>query len=113
MILSYDAALEIATCFAEEVVRAYPGKIEAVFAIGSLGGDYYRPGQSDIDTAVITNAARRDLPPIAADIGRLADAYWKRHDIPKGFGAIVFAQEQLRPPYLRERGGICGAGPTA
>lgn len=42
----------VATEFAKEVSALFPKKIEAVFAIGSLGSDYYRPGQSDIDTVV-------------------------------------------------------------
>ena len=53
-VISYPEALRIAAEFAEEINRAFPGCIRAVYAIGSLGSDYYRPGQSDIDTAVIT-----------------------------------------------------------
>lgn len=100
--IPYDKATEIALAFAKEITAMFPDKIMAVFAIGSLGSDYYRPGQSDIDTAVITNADRIECQKLREEIEFVADRYWKRFDIPKGFGAIVFAPEQLYPPYRKE-----------
>ena len=100
MAISYDEAIEIAQRFAEELKGKYKDKILAVLAIGSLGSDYYRPGQSDIDTVVITAYNRNELSAIEAEIEAIADRYWKEYDIPKGFGAIVFAEEQLYPPYI-------------
>ncbi len=85
-----------------EVAGKFPGKIVAVFAIGSLGSDYYRPGQSDIDTAVITNCGRHDVTQIEQEIEIIQDRYWREYNVPKGFGAIVFAEEQLYPPYVKE-----------
>lgn len=100
--ISYDEAIRIAQTFSKEVTGRFPGKIVAVYAIGSLGSDYYRPGQSDIDTAVITNCGRQDLSEIAREIGIIKNRYWKDYQVPKGFGAIVFAEEQLYPPYVAE-----------
>lgn len=100
--ISYDKAIQIATAFAEEIDTKFPGKIEAVFAIGSLGSDYYRPGQSDIDTAVVTCCTREEVEAIREQIEEIADRYWHEYEVPKGFGAIVFAKEQLYPPYIKE-----------
>ncbi len=100
--ISYDEAIRIAQEFSLEVANACPGKIIAVFAIGSLGSDYYRPGQSDIDTAIITNCKRHDVSQVRREIAAIRDRYWKNYHVPKGFGAIVFAEEQLYPPYVKE-----------
>ena len=98
--IDYQTALEIAAKFADEAVALFPGEILAVFAIGSLGSDYYRPGQSDIDTVVIVDCARESIEAYDAAIGALAERYWREYEVPKGFGAIVFAQEQMYPPYI-------------
>ena len=100
--LSFEEALRVAGEFAQEIDALYPGKIEAVFAIGSLGSDYYRPGQSDIDTVLITRFSRAEIPEVTEQIERIADVYQARYQVPKGFGAIVLAKEQLFPPYVRE-----------
>lgn len=99
--IPYTEALEIARTFSVQIADTFPGKIQAVFAIGSLGSDYYRPGQSDIDTAIITNVSRNEISAISSTIENIADQYWHRYQVPKGFGAIVFAQEQLHPPYIK------------
>ncbi len=101
-VISYVEALKIAAQFGREVEALFPGKIAAVFAIGSLGSDYYRPGQSDIDTAVITGFSRKDIAAVTEKIEKIADSYQKRYHVPKGFGAVVFAREQLYPPYVKE-----------
>ncbi len=92
-VISYEEALKIAAQFGREVEALFPGKIAAVFAIGSLGSDYYRPGQSDIDTAVITGFSRKDNAAVTEKIEKIADSYQKRYHVPKGFGAVVFARE--------------------
>lgn len=99
--INYEEALHIAERFAAGVADICGDKLLAVYAIGSLGSDYYRPGQSDIDTAVITGFSREELAPYAEKIEALADEYWKKYSVPKGFGAIVFAKEQLFPPYRK------------
>lgn len=101
MQISYEQAILIAKQFADEIAEIFPGKIVAVFAIGSLGSNYYRPGQSDIDTAVITDFSRAEIDAVTEQIEAIADRYWKTYQVPKGFGAIVFAMEQLFPPYIK------------
>lgn len=100
--ISYDEAIRIAAEFAEEIDSVFPEQIRAVFAIGSLGSDYYRPGQSDIDTAVITAVPREKVGEMAHEIIKTARKYQEKYDVPKGFGAVVFAEEQLYPPYRKE-----------
>ncbi len=100
--LSFDEAIRIAKEFSEELESKYPGKIKAVYVIGSLGSNYYRPGQSDIDTAVITSFRREDIAPVIETIELIANRYQQKYDVPKGFGAIVFAEEMLFPPYIKE-----------
>lgn len=100
MAISYPEAVRIAEKFACEIARNYPGRVLAVYAIGSLGSDYYRPGQSDIDTAVITDFSRQEIGKITEEIDKIADTYWKSYNVPKGFGSVVFAREQLYPPYI-------------
>ncbi|MEA4822774.1 MAG: nucleotidyltransferase domain-containing protein [Clostridiaceae bacterium] len=101
MLISYVDALNIAECFSREIACKFGNQIIAVYAIGSLASDYYRPGQSDIDTAVITNCTRNNLQPLSSEIENIADTYWDKYNVPKGFGAIVFADEQLYPPYIK------------
>lgn len=98
----YEEALDIAVEFAKEIDRKYPNKIKAVYVIGSLGSDYYRPGQSDIDTAIITAFSRDEIGTVTEQIELVAERYQQKYHVPKGFGAIVFAQEQLFPPYIKE-----------
>jgi len=100
--ISFENAIQIAIDFAKEIDYMFSGRIKAVFVIGSLGSDYYRPGQSDIDTAVIVDASRDELVDIAAKIEKVAQKYQELYNIPKGFGAIVFAEEQLYAPYIKE-----------
>ena len=97
--ITYEQAIKIAKQFANNVKTILKDKLLAVFAIGSLGSDYYRPGQSDIDTIIITSLKREDLKIYRKDIRKLADSYQKKYDVPKGFGAILLAKEQLYPPY--------------
>lgn len=101
-VISYPEALRIAAEFAEEINHTFPGCIRAVYAIGSLGSDYYRPGQSDIDTAVITTLPRAEAARLIEPIEAIASRYQAKYQVPKGVGAIVFAGEQLYPPYVRE-----------
>lgn len=98
--ISYEKAIDITKQFANNVKDLLKDKLLAVFAIGSLGSDYYRPGQSDIDTIIITSLKREELKIYRKDIRKLADAYQEKYNVPKGFGAILLAEEQLYPPYI-------------
>lgn len=99
--ITLEHAIGIAEAFAEEIAAMYPDTL-AVYAIGSIGGGYYRPGQSDIDTVIIMNCSRTQATERLAEVDAVADRYWKQYSIPKGFGAIVFGVEQLMPPYIAE-----------
>jgi len=99
-IISCERAFEIAREFAEEISLAHP--VKAVFAIGSLGGGYYRPGQSDIDTAIILDCTREEAAFHEQAIEKNAGQYRDKYNIPKDFGAVVMGYEQLFPPYVPE-----------
>ena len=101
MVIGYNEAIEIAYKFANEIGEIHHDNILAVFVIGSLGSDYYRPGQSDIDTLVITKYNRNKRNYMKKEIRATADKYQSGYNVPKGFGAIVFAEEQLYPPYVK------------
>lgn len=98
--ISYEKAIDITKQFANIVRDLLKDKLLAVFAIGSLGSDYYRPGQSDIDTIIITSLKREELKIYRKDIRKIADNYQEKYNVPKGFGAILLAEEQLYPPYI-------------
>ena len=100
--ITYEQAILITKSFANDVRDLIKDKLLAVFAIGSLGSDYYRPGQSDIDTVIITSLKREELKLYRRNIRKLADSYQEIFDVPKGFGAIILAEEQLYPPYIAE-----------
>ena len=103
MLIQREEAVRIAEEFADEICELYQNRILAVYAIGSLGSDYYRPGQSDIDIALITDFTSDEEPNAVKRIDEIADVYWKRYQVPKGFGSIVFTTEQLYPPYDVEK----------
>jgi len=86
MAISYNEAIKIAKKFAEELNEKYKDNIIAVFAIGSLGSDYYRPGQSDIDTFTITKYDRNGRQVIRKDVREIADRYDNEYGI--GFGRL-------------------------
>lgn len=100
--ITYEQAINITCEFSNELKNILKDKLLAVFAIGSLGSDYYRPGQSDIDTIIITCLKREELKLYRKDIRKLADTYQGKYNVPKGFGAIFLAEEQLYPPYIAE-----------
>lgn len=52
-IITKEKALDIVNEFKNEITGIDPAGVLAIYLIGSLGGGYYRPGQSDIDTVVI------------------------------------------------------------
>lgn len=102
--ISMEQAVEIAKEFACEIAKMGGDSLIAVFAIGSLGGGYYRPGQSDIDTLIIVDDSKETLltNKISEDkmlVDKIADEYQNKYNIPKGFGSIVISKNQLYPPY--------------
>lgn len=98
-IISKERAFKIAKEFANEISLIVGDCILAIFAIGSLGGGYYRPGQSDIDTLILlddcndSNCFNIDI------IEKKASEYQQKYNIPKEMGAVVIEKNQLYPPY--------------
>lgn len=97
--ISYEEALGIAHEFAREAARLDPPGILGIFLVGSLGGGYYRAGQSDIDTVIIAKDGAAVTQKALNDV---AARYWRAHDIPKGFGSILIRESSLKPPFLEE-----------
>lgn len=94
--ISREKAIEIAKEFANKISLIKGDSLVAIYAIGSLGGGYYRPGQSDIDTLIIFDDK---VDYNKSVIKKVAEDYQKKYDIPKGFGAVIVHKNQLYPPY--------------
>lgn len=100
LLISESMALSIVSMFVNDITGIDGDGIVAVYLIGSLGGGYYRPGQSDIDTIIIT----KDQATIKQEqIDKVASDYWHRFNIPKGFGSIMIHEIELYPPYDRSK----------
>jgi predicted nucleotidyltransferase len=95
-LLSVERALGIAKEFALDISHVSGNSLIAIYAIGSLGGGYYRPGQSDIDTLIIFDDTAEYYK---SEIGKVAANYQIKYNIPKGFGAVIANKKQLFPPY--------------
>ena len=95
-VISEAEAMEIVRKFLRELRRR--GDLLALYVIGSLGGGYYRPGQSDIDTVIVV---RDDAMITQERVNKIANKYWKRYKIPKGFGSVMIRESELSPPYLK------------
>lgn len=96
-VISEIKAMEIVHEFLSEILREDNG-ILALYLIGSLGGGYYRPGQSDIDTIIIV---RDDAAITQERMDEIAKKYWKSYNIPKGFGSVMIRLSELSPPYTK------------
>ena len=94
-IITEAKAMEIVREFSAEICHKTSGII-AIYIIGSLGGGYYRPGQSDIDTIII---AGDDAAITQKQTDEIANKYHEKYSVPKGFGAIMIRLSELSPPY--------------
>ena len=54
-VITEAKAMEIVNEFLDEI-RHEDNGVLALYLIGSLGGGYYRPGQSDIDTVIVVRS---------------------------------------------------------
>jgi len=96
-VITESQAMGIVHEFLNEV-RREDKDILALYLIGSLGGGYYRPGQSDIDTVIIVC----DEAAITQKrMDKIAEKYWKNYNVPKGFGSIMIRLSELSPPYTK------------
>ena len=96
-VITEAKAMEIVNEFLDEIRREDNGVL-ALYLIGSLGGGYYRPGQSDIDTVIIVSD---DAAITQKRVDEIANKYWKSYEIPKGFGSIMIRLSEFSPPYLK------------
>jgi len=96
-VISEEKALVIVHEFLSEILYAEKGVL-ALYVIGSLGGGYYRPGQSDIDTVIIV---RDDVVISQEQIDIIAEKYHAKYNVPKGFGSVMIRESELLPPYIK------------
>jgi len=96
-VITEERAMEIVREFIDEICREDDG-ITALYLIGSLGGGYYRPGQSDVDTIIIV---RDDAAITQKRMDEIAEKYCHTYKIPKGFGSIMIRLSELSPPYIK------------
>ena len=96
-VISEEKAFEIVQEFLTDILQISPDVL-ALYVIGSLGGGYYRPGQSDIDTAVIV---RDNAAVTQEEVDQIAESYQEKYHVPKGFGAILIRSSELLPPYTK------------
>lgn len=95
--ISEAQALEIVQEFLVDILSDSEDVL-SLYVIGSLGGGYYRPGQSDIDTIVIV----RDNAVVTQEIiDQIAEDYQQKYHVPKGFGAVLVHESELSPPYTK------------
>lgn len=99
-IITEAMAWRIVAQFVREITQNDEGGVLAVYVIGSLGGGYFCPGRSDVDTVIIV---QNDAPITQEEIDVVATRYWHEFDIPKGFGSIMMREHELFPPYDRSR----------
>lgn len=95
--LSEKRAWKISREFSYEIANIIGKNLKAVVVIGSLAGGYYRPGTSDIDTAVIVDdECPREQK---LQIRKIANIYRDKYSIPKDLGAVIIMEQELYPPY--------------
>lgn len=95
--VSEESAWEISREFSDEVVHILGHHLKAVVVIGSLAGGNYRPGISDIDTAVI--AGDKCSKEQKLQVRKVATFFRDKYNIPKDFGAVIITEQELIPPY--------------
>ena len=95
--ISEVKAMEIVGEFLDEI-RREDNSISTLYLIGSLGGGYYRPGQSDIDTVIIVS---NEAVITQKRMDEIAKKYKESYDIPKGFGSIMIRLSEFSPPYIK------------
>jgi len=96
-------AWEILRLYSSECSQIDPDSFIAVYAIGSLPGGYYRPGQSDIDAVLIVSDGSEaiwgnsDTP--NKRLANLNKRYKQTYRIPKDFSPFPLQPRELHPPY--------------
>jgi hypothetical protein len=89
--------------YSTECSQIHPDSLIAVYAIGSLPGGYYRPGQSDIDAVLIVSDGSEaiwgnsDTP--SKKLATLNERYKQYYGIPNDFNPFPLQPRELHPPY--------------
>ena len=102
-VISEKRASDILDLYVQDLLSIGSDSLLAVYAIGSLGGGYYRPGQSDIDAVLLFEDGSEHCwgtgnEPCEA-LKQLNKTYLETYEIPKDFGPISVQEGQLLPPY--------------
>ena len=101
--ISEPVAWEILDRYVQDCLQIDGDSLRAVYATGSLGGGYYRPGQSDIDAVLIVADGSQEtwgnLEQGSERLSTLNKAYLERYRIPKDFGPFALQASELVPPY--------------
>jgi hypothetical protein len=102
-VISEAMAWKILHEYVQDCLRIDSDTLIAVYAIGSLGGGYYRPGQSDIDAVLIVADGSEgiwgDSEMPSERLKALSERYQATYDIPKEFGSFPLQPHELYPPY--------------
>lgn len=101
--ISASFAWEILDRYVQDCLKIDRDSLLAVYATGSLGGGYYRPGQSDIDAVLIVADGSQEIwgdwEEGSEQLAALNRAYRERYQIPKDFGPFAIQENELYPPY--------------
>lgn len=106
-IIDENTAWEILQRYARDCLQIDSCNLLAIYAIGSLAGGYYRPGQSDIDAVLIVQNGSEgiwgtgDKP--SKPLEELNHRYLEIYQIPKDFGPFPVQEDELFPPYDPEK----------
>jgi hypothetical protein len=105
-VIDEPTAWAILDRYVQDCLQIDRDSLLAVYATGSLGGGYYRPGQSDIDAVLIVKDGSEeiwgDLDAFSKPLEALNQAYKARYGIPKDFGPFALQEGELYPPYPPE-----------
>ncbi len=102
-IIDEAAAWDILHRYAKDCLEIDSSTLLALYAIGSLAGGYYRPGQSDIDAMLIIENGSEHIWGNSEEPSRtlleLNRSYLDRYKIPKDFCPFPLQERELFPPY--------------
>lgn len=111
-VIEENSAWDILFRYVEDCLSIDSDSLVAIYATGSLPGGYYRPGQSDIDAALIvengTEAIWGDLETESEPLRKLNRRYLETYQIPKDFGPFPLQPRELFPPYDPPYTGLAG-----
>ena len=105
-LIDESKAWDILSGYVADCLRIDVDSLVAVYAIGSLTCNAYRPGESDIDAVLIVAEGSEDIwgAPTAASeqLAHLNRLYLETYHIPKDFGPFPIQEHRFYPPYLPE-----------